>query len=74
MEPLIVFAVTASLPLLWLLITCNRLVRRRNHRDESWSDIATELKRRHYLIPNLIATVRGYFAPQHGISPDTARA
>lgn len=38
----------------------NGLVRTRNHCDESWSDIDTELRRRYDLIPNLVETVKGY--------------
>jgi len=40
----------------------NGLVRLRNHCDESWSGIDTELKRRYDLIPNLVNTVKGYAA------------
>ena len=46
--------------LLWAVGAYNALVRRRNHVDESWADIETELKRRYNLIPNLVATVKGY--------------
>ena len=46
--------------LLWAVGTYNRLVRARNHCDESWSDVDTELKRRYDLIPNLVETVKGY--------------
>jgi LemA protein len=35
-------------------------VRLTQHCRESWSDIETELKRRHDLIPNLVETVKGY--------------
>ena len=38
----------------------NKLVRLRQSCKESWSDIDTELQRRHDLIPNLIQTVKGY--------------
>ena len=38
----------------------NRLVRLRVTCKESWSDIDTELQRRHDLIPNLVSTVKGY--------------
>jgi LemA protein len=40
----------------------NGLVRIKNHCDESWADIDTELKRRYNLIPNLVETVKGYAA------------
>ena len=45
--------------LLWAVGVYNRLVRRRNHVDEKWADIETELKRRYNLIPNLVETVKG---------------
>lgn len=73
MEPLIVLAAIAGLPLLWLLVTYNRLVRYRNHCGEAWSDIDTELKRRHDLIPNLVSTVRGYAAHERGLLEEVTR-
>ena len=41
-------------------IMYNRLVRARNHCDEAWSDVDTELQRRYNLIPSLVNTVKGY--------------
>ena len=49
-------------PLIWLVVQYNSLVGLRNHIAESWSNIDTELKRRYELIPNLVATVKGYAA------------
>ena len=46
--------------LLWGVTTANRFVRLRQHLRESWADIQVELKRRYDLIPNLVATVKGY--------------
>ncbi len=46
--------------LIWVIATYNGLVRTRNHCDESWSGVDTELKRRYELIPNLVETVKGY--------------
>lgn len=48
--------------LIWLVVQYNSLVGLRNHIAESWSNIDTELKRRYDLIPNLVATVKGYAA------------
>ena len=45
----------------------NSLVAVRNHCDEAWANIDTELKRRHDLIPNLIATVKGYAAHEREV-------
>jgi LemA protein len=38
----------------------NRLVKNKNHVDEGWSGIETQLKRRSNLIPNLVESVKGY--------------
>jgi len=60
MEPLLFVGVPILIVLIWLIGTWNGLVRLRNHCDESWSGIDTELKRRHDLIPNLVEVVKGY--------------
>ncbi|HSR89276.1 MAG TPA: LemA family protein [Candidatus Udaeobacter sp.] len=45
---------------LWLVAIYNGLIRAKNRVDESFSDIDVQLKRRYDLIPNLVATVKGY--------------
>jgi LemA protein len=40
----------------------NRFVEQRQLVDNSWSNVDTELQRRHDLVPNLVETVRGYAA------------
>ncbi|MEJ2203885.1 MAG: LemA family protein [Gemmatimonadota bacterium] len=44
----------------WAIAIWNRFVRLGQHLKESWADIDVELKRRYELIPNLVATVKGY--------------
>lgn len=44
----------------------NGLVRKRSRAKEAWSRIDVELKRRHDLIPNLAASVKGYAAHESG--------
>jgi LemA protein len=60
--------------LLWGMGAYNALVRRRNHVDESWADIDTELRRRHDLIGNLVETVKGYAAHEKGTLEAVIRA
>lgn len=43
----------------WAVFAFNRLVRRRNTVDAGWAQIDAELQRRHDLVPNIVATVRG---------------
>ena len=59
--PLILF-VLAVVVLLWVVGAYNGLITLRNRTDEAWSDIGVQLKRRYDLIPNLVATVKGYAA------------
>lgn len=60
--PLGLLALLLLVPLIYVLVIYNRLVSLRQHVAESWSDIDVELKRRYELIPNLVATVKGYAA------------
>lgn len=74
MNPFLVFAALAGgAVLLWALAIYNRLVRLRQHVRESWSDIDVQLKRRHDLVPNLVATVRGYAAHERSVFEEVAR-
>ena len=52
----------------------NSLVRGRNHVQESWSGIDTELKRRYNLIPNLVETVKGYAKHEKEVFTEITKA
>ncbi len=67
MADLILVLAPVALVLLWGVATFNRFVRLRQHIKESWSDIDVELKRRYELIPNLVATVKGYAAHEREV-------
>jgi LemA protein len=49
-----------ALVLLYLVSTYNKLVRLRVGKNEAWSDIEVQMKRRYNLVPNLVETVKGY--------------
>ena len=44
----------------WVVFAFNRLVRLRNQVKTAWADIDVQLQRRHDLVPQLVAAVRGY--------------
>ncbi len=67
MEFLIVLGVILLIPAVWVIVQYNGLVGLRNYIAESWSNVDTELKRRYDLIPNLVATVKGYAAHERGV-------
>jgi LemA protein len=60
--PLVVVGAIVLVPAIFVIATYNTLVALRNHIQDAWSNIDTELKRRYDLIPNLVATVKGYAA------------
>lgn len=45
---------------LFLIGIYNGLVRNKNEKDNAWSQIDVQLRRRHDLIPNLVEAVKGY--------------
>ena len=65
--PLIILAVVILLPALYVIVQYNGLVAIKNHIRDAWANIDTELKRRYELIPNLVATVKGYAAHERDV-------
>jgi LemA protein len=66
-EPFIIIGIFILLPIVYVILTYNTLVALRNHISNAWGNIDTELKRRYELIPNLVATVKGYAAHEREI-------
>ena len=62
MNALWILLVVVALVAVWVVLSYNRLISRRNEVDNAWSQIDVQLKRRLDLIPNLVETVKGYAA------------
>ncbi len=60
MSFLYILIALAVLVLVWAVASYNGFVTLVNRAKEAWSDIDVQLKRRYDLIPNLVATVKGY--------------
>ncbi|MCR4953074.1 MAG: LemA family protein [Treponema sp.] len=58
--PVIVIIAVAVLLVLWFIVTYNGFIKLRNRCDEGFSTMDVYLKKRFDLIPNLVATVKGY--------------
>ena len=71
---MIIALVIVILLALWLVATYNGLVTSRNRVDEAWSDIEVQLKRRYDLIPNLVATVKGYAKQESTVFENVTKA
>ena len=57
---LIIVLVVAVLLVLWMISMYNNLVKLRNNRENAFANIDVQLKQRYDLIPQLVATVKGY--------------
>lgn len=56
----IIVLVVVVLIVLWLVGMYNNLVRLRNNRENAFANIDVQLKQRYDLVPQLVATVKGY--------------
>ena len=57
---LIIILVVVAVLVLGCISIYNNLVRMRNNRENAFANIDVQLKQRHDLIPQLVATVKGY--------------
>ena len=60
MNPLWIILGVVAVLVLYLISIYNRMVSLRNNRENAFADIDVQLKQRHDLIPQLVATVKGY--------------
>ena len=63
---IIIIAIIAGVVLIGISIY-NNLVRLRNNRENAFADIDVQLKQRYDLVPQLVATVKGYAAHAKGL-------
>ena len=62
-----------ALIIVWIVFTYNLFVRDKNLIKEAWSGIDVQLKRRHNLIPNLVASVKGYSQHEKNLLEEITR-
>ena len=60
--------------LLYVMGVYNGLITLKNRTQEAWSDIDVQLKRRHDLIPNLVASVKGYMTHERELLENITKA
>jgi len=65
--PAIVVAAVVIVGLLYVMLTYNGLVGKRNQVRNAWSQIDVQLKRRHDLVPNLVNSVKGYLTHEREV-------
>ena len=70
----IIITILVALILVWFFATYNSLISLKNKKDNEWSHIDVELKRRADLIPNLVETVKGYTKHEKKTLDDVVKA
>jgi LemA protein len=70
---IIVLAVIVVL-VLWAVMVYNGLVSMRQRVNQAFADVDVQLKQRHDLVPNLVATVQGYAAHERGTLDEVVKA
>ncbi len=73
MHPLVVVGAVLFFVVVLPALMYNRLVRVRNHCDDAWHNIDTELRRRYDLIPNLVNAVKGYASHERELLEEVTR-
>ena len=66
-------ALLAVIIVVWAISVYNRLISMRNLKEEGWSGIDVQLKRRHDVIGNLVNTVKGYMQHERGALEEITR-
>ena len=56
----IIILVVVVVLAIWCVSIYNNLVKLRNNRENAFANIDVQLKQRHDLVPQLVATVKGY--------------
>jgi LemA protein len=59
---------------LWAIAVYNGLVSMRQRVNQAFADVDVQLKQRHDLVPNLVATVQGYAAHERGTLDEVVKA
>ena len=73
MIAMLVILALAAILVLWVIATYNRLIKNRNLKDEGWSGVDVQLKRRHDLVDNLVRSVKAYMQHERGLLEEIAR-
>jgi LemA protein len=61
----IIFLVVAALLVIWFIVAYNRLVSAEETVGKQWANVESQYQRRADLVPNLVATVKGYAAHEN---------
>lgn len=70
----IIILVVVVVLVIWVIAIYNNLVKLRNNRENAFANIDVQLKQRHDLVPQLVATVKGYATHEKGVLENVTAA
>jgi len=74
MNPLWIILGVVVILIIWFIAIFNKLQRLKLNREQAFADIDVQLKQRHDLIPQLVATVKGYAAQEENVLTQVTQA
>ena len=74
MNPLWIILGVVVILVIWFIAIYNKLQRLKINREQAFADIDVQLKQRHDLIPQLVATVKGYAAQEENVLTQVTQA
>ncbi len=72
--PVAIIVILVAIGAFWFIGQQNSIIRLEENIDGSWSEVENQLQRRSDLIPNLVATVRGFAEQEEQIFTEIANA
>ncbi|MEO9533562.1 MAG: LemA family protein [Crocinitomicaceae bacterium] len=74
MNPIWIVLIVVVVLLIMFIAMYNKLVTLKNNRENAFADIDVQLKQRHDLIPQLVATVKGYAKQEESVLTQVTQA
>ena len=74
MNPIWIVLIVVVVIVIWFIAIYNKLVSLKNNRENAFADIDDQLKQRHDLIPQLVATVKGYAKQEESVLTQVTQA
>lgn len=74
MNPIWIVLIVVVVLFIMFIMIYNKLVSLKNNRENAFADIDVQLKQRHDLIPQLVATVKGYAKQEESVLTQVTQA
>ena len=74
MSSTVIILIVVAVLVIWGVSIYNNMVKLRNNRENAFANIDVQLKQRHDLVPQLVASVKGYADHEKGLLENVTKA